>query len=136
MFNKDNIIDARFARPSQDLIAVVYTDEAGQNVETYVEVNDDDHAYKSLVELGYSKEVIVDKTAKYKQEYMRNVYNTLRDKHADQHEKVLKHLELEKQVKRDEINALDEILELKRQQFLIATAAIEAIKEINNIKAL
>ena len=126
MFEDKTILDARFTNEQQDTIAVVYRDEeSGENVETYVQVNDEDYTYKQLVEAGFSAEVILDRTAEAQ--------------HLPQHEKIMAELERDKQEKmaevREAIQSLTEPLELKRQQFLIAIAAIEALKKVNKIKS-
>ena len=140
MFEDKTILDARFTNEQQDTIAVVYRDEeSGENVETYVQVNDEDYTYKQLVEAGFSAEVILDRTAEAKRIHMKNVYETLKAQHLPQHEKIMAELERDKQEKmaevREAIQSLTEPLELKRQQFLIAIAAIEALKKVNKIKS-
>ena len=131
-----NILDARFANPSEDTIAVLYQDETGNNVEVYVEVNEDDATYKSLVEAGYSKEIIIEKTVEAKKEYMRNVYNVFYEHHLPTHEAVMQEFERVEREKKEDLEKLDELIELRRQQFMISVASIKALKEQNNIKTL
>ena len=123
-----NILEARFANQANDLIAVLYKDENNENIEMYVEVNENDSTYKSLVQAGYSKEVIIENTVEAKKAHMRKVYDILKEQHRGQHEKVMSDLEKERLEKIDEINKLEEVIELKRQQFLISIAALEAIR--------
>jgi hypothetical protein len=139
MFDNTNIVDVRFTNAANDTISVVYRDnDTNENVETYVQVNEDDATYKALVAAGYSQEVMIERTIEAKKAHMRNVYNVFREQHQGEYLRVIDDLEREKQEKleevREQISRVSETLNKKRQQFLIAVAAIEALKKDNRIK--
>ena len=133
MFNKDNILEARFSNADYDTISVLYTDENGNLIETYVQVNEEDVAYKALVEAGHSKEVIEEKTVEYKKAYMSNVYNTLKERHPGTHKEVITAIENEIEAKKEELASVQEQVEMKREEFLTAIAAIKALNDKHNI---
>ena len=139
MFDNTNIVDVRFTNAANDTISVVYRDnDTNENVETYVQVNEDDATYKALVAAGYSQKVMIERTIEAKKAHMRNVYNVFREQHQGEYLQVIDDLEREKQEKleevREQISRVSETLNKKRQQFLIAVAAIEALKKDNRIK--
>ncbi len=156
MFNKNNIRDVRFSNSDEDIIAVVYEDENGDNVETYVSVNETDASYKLLVKAGYSTEVVKEKTTEAKRTYMQNVYETLRAQHKPQFDKMLIDLETDyenrlthlnaehkilydnvvqnylkyKEDKERDIARLDNTIKLRKDQFMLSSAALHAIIEV------
>jgi len=139
MFDNTNIVDVRFTNAANDTISVVYRDnDTNENVETYVQVDEADATYKALVAAGYSQEVMIERTIEAKKAHMRNVYNVFREQHQGEYLRVIDDLEREKQEKleevREQISRVSETLNKKRQQFLIAVAAIEALKKDNRIK--
>lgn len=139
MFDNTNIVDVRFTNAANDTISVVYRDnDTNENVETYVQVNEADATYKALVAAGYSHEVMIERTIEAKKVHMRNVYNVFREQHEGEYHQVIADLEREKQEKleeiREQISRVSETLSKKKQQFLIAVAAIEALKKNNRIK--
>ena len=133
MFNKENILDARFANEENNIVAVLYTDENGDKVEVYVEVNETDATYKALVEAGFSAKTIEDNTIEFKKAFMRNMYDKMKEEHQVQHDAVLATLEAERLEKAAELEKLNEIIALKNQEYGLAVAAIKALKEENNI---
>ena len=167
MFNKNNIRDVRFSNSDEDVIAVVYEDENGDNVETYVSVNKTDASYKLLVKAGYSAEVVKEKTTEAKRAYMQNVYETLRTQHKPQFDKMLADLKADyenqlgyinadhenrlgcinaehkilydnvvqdylryKEDKERDIARLDNTIKLRKDQFMLSSAALNAIIEV------
>ena len=131
MFNKENIRDARFTNRDEDIIAVLYEDENGDNIETYVQVNKNDSSYKLLVESGYSAKVVKDNTTESKRQYMQNVYETLKAQHKPQFDKmyeetVQNYLRYKEDKERD-IARLDNTIKLRKDQFMLSSAALHAI---------
>ena len=132
MFKDKTILDARFANAAQDTIAVLY-EEGDEAIEVYVEVNESDPAYQSLVEAGLSQEKIIDNTAEAKRKYMAGVYERLREEHKETHDVVIAQLETELEAKKAELASVAEQVEFKREEFLTAIAAIKALNDKNNI---